>query len=255
VDRRELERNLKSILKCCKENNCSIQIIEGQIVTIQSTLDDHETRITILEGSSSQTITVVNNYSALPDPTTVPNQFYYTENSQGTRWLPGSLGGTYYPGGTIYYSNGVSWVVAEVPWQATQSDVNAGTVTDEFVSPYTLANYNKWEKVSTKSVNVASPTGSENITLFFTEGQITIVEIYDVIRGLGASVDWNISFGTDRSVATFDLFNTDRTTVSIIGSSTTIFDNPVIPANNWVWLTTSSISGTIEDFNITIRFT
>lgn len=35
--------------------------------------------------------------------------FYVVEEEQGTRWLPGSLGGTFYDKG-IYYWNGTTWV-------------------------------------------------------------------------------------------------------------------------------------------------
>lgn len=89
--------------------------------------------------SSGTSITVVANYSALPDPTTVSGQFYWCENSQGTAWLPGSLGGTYYSAGQ-YYSNGTSWSFIAVPYQATQDEVNTGTNTDKFVTPSTLSN-------------------------------------------------------------------------------------------------------------------
>lgn len=91
-------------------------------------------------GSSGQGITaVVANYSALPSAASAADEFYFVESPQGTAWLPGSLGGTYYPAG-LYYSNGVSWFYAESPYQATQAAVNAGLITDQFVSPFTLAN-------------------------------------------------------------------------------------------------------------------
>ena len=41
-------------------------------------------------------LTVVANYPALPNPTTVPNKFYWCSASQGTAWLPEALGGTFY---------------------------------------------------------------------------------------------------------------------------------------------------------------
>jgi hypothetical protein len=88
---------------------------------------------------SNTDIVVVANYSALPVANTVTGSFYWCESSQGTKWLPGSLGGTYYPSG-LYYSNGVSWEYMETPYQATQSEVDAGTVTDKFVTPSTLYN-------------------------------------------------------------------------------------------------------------------
>lgn len=82
-------------------------------------------------------VTSVANYSALPDPTTVPGEMYIAENEQGTNWLPGSLGGTYYPEG-MYYSNGVKWVYQKSAYQATQMEVDAGLNTDKFVTPNTL---------------------------------------------------------------------------------------------------------------------
>jgi hypothetical protein len=91
-------------------------------------------------GSSSGpggSITIVANYSALPAPATVPARFYWCSASEGTKWLPGSLGGTYYSAG-LYYSNGVSWEYMEVPFQATQAEVNLFTNTDKFVTPATL---------------------------------------------------------------------------------------------------------------------
>jgi hypothetical protein len=88
-------------------------------------------------------ITVVANYSALPNPTTVSGQFYWAEASQGTAWLPANVGGTYYSAG-MYYSNGVSWSFLDVPYQATQIEVNAGTNTNKFVTPKTFTDASKW---------------------------------------------------------------------------------------------------------------
>lgn len=84
-------------------------------------------------------ITVVANYAALPNASLTDGKFYWCEASQGTKWLPGTIGGTYYPLG-IYYSNGVSWTFIETPYQATQAEVNAGIVVDKFITPYTFAN-------------------------------------------------------------------------------------------------------------------
>lgn len=105
-----------------------------------------------------------------------------------------------------------------------------------------------------KSISITAPTASENITLFFTEEEVTIQDINDVIRGAGASVSWNIAFGPNRTVASTTVFLVDRITSSPTGSSTSSFDNALIPANSWLWLTTSATAGTIEDINITIKY-
>lgn len=79
---------------------------------------------------------VVNAYVDLPVAPT-DNMFYWVSNSQGTQWLPGSYGGTYYPKG-LYYFNGATWEYIETPYQATQLEVDTGTNNDKFVTPATL---------------------------------------------------------------------------------------------------------------------
>lgn len=104
----------------------------------------------IYGGNGGNEIVVEANYSALPDPTTVSGQFYWCSSSQGTSWLPGSLGGTYYNSG-LYYSNGTNWEFLNVPYNATQSEVNSGTNNDKFVTPNTLSNSN-WAFTSAKVI-------------------------------------------------------------------------------------------------------
>jgi hypothetical protein len=95
--------------------------------------------------------TYVNTYADLPLPNTVPGQKYGVINSQGTSWLPGSLGGTYYSKG-YYYSNGTIWIyMGDFPFQATQADVDAGIITNQFVSPNTFFNSSKWSNYQTQA--------------------------------------------------------------------------------------------------------
>ena len=104
-------------------------------------------------GASTNAISVLN-YSALPDPTTVPNLTYVCEESQGIYWLPGILGGTYYPEG-FYFSNGIKWIYSKSPFQATQAEVDAGTNDKNFVTPITLENASKWGDYSERSNNLS----------------------------------------------------------------------------------------------------
>jgi hypothetical protein len=59
------------------------------------------------EGAITVTQKVLN-YSALA-PGTVVGELAYVEESQGTPWLPGTIGGTYYPAGW-YLWDGADWV-------------------------------------------------------------------------------------------------------------------------------------------------
>jgi len=85
----------------------------------------------------------VANYSALPSAASVPNAFYWVKASQGTKFIGVLWGGSYYPAGT-YHSNGTSWEYMDTPSQATQAEVDAGTITDKWVSPNTLKNGSQW---------------------------------------------------------------------------------------------------------------
>jgi len=98
--------------------------------------------------STADDITVVTNYSALPPANTVSGKFYWCSEAQGTWWLPGGLGGTYYNKG-VYYSNGTEWEYIETPYQATQAEVNTGTNDDKFVTPLTLNSWSALETCST----------------------------------------------------------------------------------------------------------
>lgn len=105
---------------------------------------DGDSWVTYTTSGLSTTLQVVTQYSNLPDPTTVNGEFYFVEQNQGTKWLPGSLGGTFYAKG-LYYSNGVEWIYGgEFPINASQIETDAGFLVDKFISPNTLANYFKW---------------------------------------------------------------------------------------------------------------
>ncbi|MCC7514531.1 MAG: hypothetical protein IT212_07545 [Bacteroidia bacterium] len=107
----------------------------GTDITVDNT--DPANPIVNFSGTNNTPIEVAN-YSALPAPGTATGRTYIVLASQGTQWLPGSLGGTYYGKG-YYYDNGVTYTYSEIPYNATQTEVNTGTNTDKFVTPATLA--------------------------------------------------------------------------------------------------------------------
>jgi len=107
--------------------------------------------------SGGSAIIEVANYSALPAANTVGSELYAVLASQGTAWLPGSLGGTYYPKG-LYYSDGSDWIFTETPYNANLATVDAGTNDSTFVTPYTFTNAAKW---GTKEPTIAVGTTAQ----------------------------------------------------------------------------------------------
>lgn len=111
-------------------------------------------------------VTNVANYSALPDPTTVPNAFYRTISGENASWRPSWLGGTYYPEG-IYQSLGGVWdYVGEFPYQATQAEVYAGLNNQNFVTPLTGATAYLFKNSSTttyRQLYIKNADGSQSM--------------------------------------------------------------------------------------------
>lgn len=118
----------------------------------------------ITQALATRGITIdVANYTALVTnypPASYNGAFAWVEASQGTAWLPGNLGGTYYPLG-LYHSNGTAWIFTPSPSQATQAEVDTGTNNDKFVTPLTFTNASKWA-TKQNSITVANTTTNAN---------------------------------------------------------------------------------------------
>jgi hypothetical protein len=118
--------------------------------------------------TQGHTVKVVDNYSALPDPYTAMEQVYFVSYPQGNPWIPESEGGNFHNSG-VYYSDGSSWLSADVPHQATQAEVDAGVVDDQFVTPATLANsvliIGKQNKLTLTTIGTDGPSTLINDTL------------------------------------------------------------------------------------------
>ena len=176
-----------------------------------------------LSGSGGSSIIVVANYSALPDPTTVSGEFYWVSNSQGTKWLPGSLGGTYYNSG-LYYSNGTTWEFMNVPYQATQLEVDTGTNTDKFVTPSTLSN-STWAFTTAKTLatlltGISFATGgaivsTDTVLIAFGKIQKQINDLSTVYQAILTSTN----FGAFSNSLTDKTTPVDADTINIVDSA------------------------------------
>jgi hypothetical protein len=138
---------------------------------------------TYIDIKTNRNIPTVANYAALPAPNIAVGEYYWVLASQGTYWLPGNLGGTYYPLG-LYFSNGAVWSHMETPVQATLSEVNIGTIEDKFVSPSTLLNRNLAETSTGVNITFTRPTiyntpaspETNNITEDLTDAKISVIQ-------------------------------------------------------------------------------
>ncbi len=108
-----------------------------------------------------------------------------------------------------------------------------------------------------KSITVEDPTGTEDISIWFTNKAITITEIRAVLLGSSTpSVTWTIRHGTDRSATGAEVVTSGTTTTSTTtGSDVTTFNDATVVADSFIWLETTAQSGTVDQLHITIVYT
>lgn len=118
-----------------------------------------------------------------------------------------------------------------------------------------------WLEVSlrqeqTMGITLANPTASENKGFYFTKRAITVTQATAVVLGTSPSVTYQVKHDTSRSGSGNNLFSAGQTVTSTTtGSTSTTFSDATIPANSYVWLTTSASSGPATDFQLMLFFT
>jgi hypothetical protein len=108
--------------------------------------------------------------------------------------------------------------------------------------------------VKSKSVTIASPLNTDDITFFYTDKDLVIDNVYAVVRGSSPSVTFSLSSGTNRSTITENNINGQTVTNSTTGVSVTIGDN-TIPINSWIWVRVTAVGGTTTEFSLTFYYT
>ena len=199
----------------------------------------------------------VDNYSSLPNPTTTLHQIWVCQNSEGIQWLPGSLGGTYYPEG-VYISDGTKWIYHKDNYQATQSEVNSGIVSTKWISPFTFENANKWNtKQSTlvsgtniKTINGVGLLGSGDLSVTSVTNLTTSQSSTNVIINSDTGTDGVIALGNgvNAGVSLNDFTTIEKSKLSGISNGATVnsVDSFLLDRNNH---TGTQLTSTISDFN------
>ena len=199
----------------------------------------------------------VDNYSSLPNPTTTLHQIWVCQNSEGIQWLPGSLGGTYYPEG-VYISDGTKWIYHKDNYQATQSEVNSGIVSTKWISPFTFENANKWNtKQSTlvsgtniKTINGVGLLGSGDLSVTSVTNLTTSQSSTNVIINSDTGTDGVIALGNgvNAGVSLNDFTTIEKSKLSGISNGATVnsVDSFLLDRNNH---TGTQLASTISDFN------
>jgi hypothetical protein len=93
--------------------------------------------------------------------------------------------------------------------------------------------------------------------MFYTSRTITIQRVHSVLKGISNSnVVFSIKSAQSRSNGSPKLLVTNNITCANLtdGVITTTFDQPVINANSWVWITNSFANGGTTELAVTLEF-
>ena len=226
-----LNTDLDNLTIQVNTNTSDITIIEADITAIESDITNINNDITAINNSliTSTIQGRVNTYADLPSAAANSGEYWAVTNSQGTRWLPGTVGGTYYSSG-IYYSDGATWAYqGTFPYEATLTQVDAGLANDVFVTPSTFENATKWTAkqdtlvsgTNIKTVNSSSLLGSGNLAV----GDALIVNpLSQFAATTSAQLAGIISDETGSGALTFattPTFTTNITVPKVIGGTDT----------------------------------
>jgi hypothetical protein len=192
---------------------------------------------------------VVNNYSALPIPSSVVGSFYWCSNSQGSDWNP--FVGSFKNSG-MYYSNGTSWEFLKVPYQATQLEIDTELNNDKFVTAFTLANASKWltkqasliSGTNIKTVNGATLLGSGDLIVSGGLTNLTTTQsASNVIINSDTGTDATIALGNgiNAGVSINDYTTAEKNKLSAISGANTGDQTSIV-----------GINGTKAQFNTSV---
>lgn len=120
-----------------------------------------------------------------------------------------------------------------------------------------LATRNFVENVATRTLTVQKLGAAEDVTFFYTPIGRTVDSLIPTIAGATASgTTWTIRHDSDRQAVGTEVVvggtNTHSGTGGNSGTLIVAFNNPVIPANSFVWLETTTASGIIDEFSLTL---
>ncbi len=108
--------------------------------------------------------------------------------------------------------------------------------------------------IQSKTITIESPTAAEDLSMFYTDDAITITKIVFVITG-STSATTTIRHHTDRSNAGNEVVTGGTTANSTTtGNVVTSFNDATVPADSFVWLETTALSGTPTSLSVTVFY-
>lgn len=119
---------------------------------------------------------------------------------------------------------------------------------DQVWRPYTIPN------LAPRSITIAEPKPGDNFTLFQTERDTTLTSLSALVRGTSSpSVTYEVRYASSRNAAGSLAINSSTAANTDTGTPAAVINQP-IPEGDYVWLVITGISGSVSEFNLSVRF-
>jgi hypothetical protein len=102
-----------------------------------------------------------------------------------------------------------------------------------------------------RSITIAEPQVGDNFTLFRTRSTTAITSAIALVSN--GSVTYELRYAADRTTAGTLATASDTVTNTTTGDSATVQNQP-IPADRYVWIEITAVSGTVAEFNLSVAF-
>jgi hypothetical protein len=119
-----------------------------------------------------------------------------------------------------------------------------------------IDNLNRWESKAPvndapRSITIAEPQIGDSFTLFRTTRATTITSAVALVSS--GSVTYELRYAADRTTAGTLATASDTVTNTTTGDSATVQNQP-IPVDRYVWVEITAVSGTVNEFNLSVAF-
>ena len=119
-----------------------------------------------------------------------------------------------------------------------------------------IDNLNRWESKppvndAPRSITIAGPQIGDSFTLFRTTRETTITSAIALVSG--GSVTYELRYAADRTTAGTLATVSDTVTNTTTGDAATVQNQP-IAVDSYVWVEITAVSGTVDEFNLSVAF-
>jgi hypothetical protein len=105
--------------------------------------------------------------------------------------------------------------------------------------------------VAPRSITIVGPQLNDSFTLFRTTRETTISSVVGLVSG--GSVTYELRYAADRTTAGTLATISDTVTNTTTGDAATVQNQP-IPSGRYVWILITAVSGTVNEFNLSVAF-